>query len=82
MRETRVGTVAKAGTRAACTERMLRTQDMQPYCAVPVENCSCLICLPLGKAVRGPGTRGALGHPCASPRGRAGYLVLPGQWQV
>lgn len=62
---------------------MLHTQNMQLYLAMPAENCSCLICLLLGKSpVFGPGTRDALGHCYIRPRGRPGYLVLPGQWQV
>ena len=82
MRKTRMGVMAKVDTHAACMERMLHTQDMQPYWPMPVKNCSCLICLLLGKAAFGRGTRDAFGHPYTRPRSRPGYLELPGQWQV
>lgn len=77
-----MGAIANVDTHAACVEQMLRTQDMQPYYAMPVENCSYLIGLLLDKAAFGPGTRDTLEHPYTRPGGGPGYLVLPGQWQV
>lgn len=58
-----MGAIAKVDTHAAHMERMLHTRDMQSYWAMPVGNCGCLICLLLGKAAFGPGTRDTLGHP-------------------